>query len=166
MGKRKDLIFDKGQIVMARPLTDNISKMVGLLRCSGYAVVSTKQKWSFSEVVWWSCCWSGSIALWLIHLWLWHMAIQVIRVLESPRRYSRYWPSGGTSGTLVVIPRKASSGLGCYLENLPSWPGALALLEIALLRCNWRWMISICEMKSKRYCALWSQEARCWCYLL
>ncbi len=52
MGKRKDLIFDKGQIVMARPLTDNISKMVGLLRCSGYAVVSTKQKWSFSEVVW------------------------------------------------------------------------------------------------------------------
>ncbi|KAK3525450.1 hypothetical protein QTP86_031539 [Hemibagrus guttatus] len=47
MGKRKDLIeFDKGQIVMARPLDQSISKTAALVVCSRSAVVSIYQKWS------------------------------------------------------------------------------------------------------------------------
>ncbi|KAK3557806.1 hypothetical protein QTP86_002693 [Hemibagrus guttatus] len=47
MGKRKDLSeFDKGQIVMARPLDQNISKTAALVGCSRSAVVSIYQKWS------------------------------------------------------------------------------------------------------------------------
>ncbi|KAK3557035.1 hypothetical protein QTP70_024248 [Hemibagrus guttatus] len=44
MGKRKDLSeFDKGQIVMARPLDQSISKTAALVGCSRSAVVSTKR---------------------------------------------------------------------------------------------------------------------------
>ncbi|KAK3533095.1 hypothetical protein QTP70_006773 [Hemibagrus guttatus] len=47
MDKRKDLgEFDKGQIVMARPLDQSISKTAALLGCSRSAVVSIYQKWS------------------------------------------------------------------------------------------------------------------------
>ncbi|ROJ94863.1 hypothetical protein DPX16_8067 [Anabarilius grahami] len=47
MGKRKDLSeFDKGQIVMARRLGQNISKTAALVGCSRSAVVSICQKWS------------------------------------------------------------------------------------------------------------------------
>ncbi|KAK3513131.1 hypothetical protein QTP70_003769 [Hemibagrus guttatus] len=47
MDKRKDLSeFDKGQIVMARPLDQNISKTAALVGCSRSAVVSIYQKWS------------------------------------------------------------------------------------------------------------------------
>ena len=47
MGKRKDLRdSDKGQIVMARRLSQSISNTTGLVGCSWYAVVSTYQKWS------------------------------------------------------------------------------------------------------------------------
>ncbi|KAK3557043.1 hypothetical protein QTP70_024260 [Hemibagrus guttatus] len=47
MGKRKDLSeFDKGQIVMARPLDQSISKTAALVGCSRSAVVSIYQKWS------------------------------------------------------------------------------------------------------------------------
>ncbi|KAK3543536.1 hypothetical protein QTP70_023867, partial [Hemibagrus guttatus] len=47
MGKRKDLSeFDKGQIVMARPLDQNISKTAVLVGCSWSAVVRIYQKWS------------------------------------------------------------------------------------------------------------------------
>ncbi|KAK3541582.1 hypothetical protein QTP86_032828 [Hemibagrus guttatus] len=47
MGKRKDLSeFDKGQIVMARPLDQSISKNADLVGCSRSAVVSIYQKWS------------------------------------------------------------------------------------------------------------------------
>ncbi|KAK3515399.1 hypothetical protein QTP70_018893, partial [Hemibagrus guttatus] len=47
MGKRKDLSeFDKGRIVMARPLDQNISKTAALVGCSRSAVVSIYQKWS------------------------------------------------------------------------------------------------------------------------
>ncbi|KAK3544745.1 hypothetical protein QTP86_026139, partial [Hemibagrus guttatus] len=47
MGKSKDLSeFDKGQIVMARPLDQSISKTAALLGCSLSAVVSIYQKWS------------------------------------------------------------------------------------------------------------------------
>ncbi|KAK3514127.1 hypothetical protein QTP70_005127 [Hemibagrus guttatus] len=47
MDKRKDLSeFDKDQIVMARPLDQNISKTAALVGCSWSAVVSIYQKWS------------------------------------------------------------------------------------------------------------------------
>ncbi|KAK3543232.1 hypothetical protein QTP70_014109 [Hemibagrus guttatus] len=47
MGKRKDLSeFDKGQIVIARQLDQNISKTAALVGCSRSAVVSIYQKWS------------------------------------------------------------------------------------------------------------------------
>ncbi|KAK3536235.1 hypothetical protein QTP86_000135 [Hemibagrus guttatus] len=47
MGKRKDLSeFDKGQIVMARPLDQSICKTAALVGCSRSAVVSIYQKWS------------------------------------------------------------------------------------------------------------------------
>ncbi|KAK3514344.1 hypothetical protein QTP70_015871, partial [Hemibagrus guttatus] len=47
MGKSKDLSeFDKDQIVMARPLDQNISKTAALVGCSRSAVVSIYQKWS------------------------------------------------------------------------------------------------------------------------
>ena len=47
MGKRKDLSeFDKGQIVMARPLGQSISKAAALVGNSWSAVVSIYQKWS------------------------------------------------------------------------------------------------------------------------
>ncbi|KAK3571515.1 hypothetical protein QTP86_012867 [Hemibagrus guttatus] len=47
MDKRKDLSeFDKGQIVMARPLDQSISKTAALVGCSRSAVVSIYQKWS------------------------------------------------------------------------------------------------------------------------
>ncbi|KAK3538480.1 hypothetical protein QTP86_004653 [Hemibagrus guttatus] len=47
MAKRKDLSeFDKGQIVMARPLDQSISKTAALVGCSRSAVVSIYQKWS------------------------------------------------------------------------------------------------------------------------
>ncbi|KAK3511937.1 hypothetical protein QTP70_027583 [Hemibagrus guttatus] len=47
MGTRKDLSeFDKGQIVMARPLDQSISKTAALVGCSRSAVVSIYQKWS------------------------------------------------------------------------------------------------------------------------
>ncbi|KAK3526020.1 hypothetical protein QTP70_012785 [Hemibagrus guttatus] len=48
MDKRKDLSeFDEGdQIVMARPLDQNISKTAALVGCSWSAVVSIYQKWS------------------------------------------------------------------------------------------------------------------------
>ncbi|KAK3508303.1 hypothetical protein QTP70_019525 [Hemibagrus guttatus] len=46
MDKRKNLIeFDKGQIVMARPLDQSISKTAALVGCSQFAVVSIYQKW-------------------------------------------------------------------------------------------------------------------------
>ncbi|KAK3511935.1 hypothetical protein QTP70_027585 [Hemibagrus guttatus] len=46
MGKRKDLSeFDKGQIVMARPLYQSIPKTAALVGCSWSAVVSIYQKW-------------------------------------------------------------------------------------------------------------------------
>ncbi|KAK3507069.1 hypothetical protein QTP70_003879 [Hemibagrus guttatus] len=45
MGKSKDLSeFDKGQIVMARPLDQSISKTAALVGCSRSAVVSIYQK--------------------------------------------------------------------------------------------------------------------------
>ncbi|KAF7656892.1 hypothetical protein LDENG_00035110 [Lucifuga dentata] len=47
MDKHKDLSdFDKGQIVMARRLGQNISKTAALVGCSLSAVVSTYHKWS------------------------------------------------------------------------------------------------------------------------
>ncbi|KAK3523466.1 hypothetical protein QTP86_033597, partial [Hemibagrus guttatus] len=47
VNKCKDLSeFDKGQIVMARPLDQSISKTAGLVGCSRSAVVSIYQKWS------------------------------------------------------------------------------------------------------------------------
>ncbi|KAK3556915.1 hypothetical protein QTP70_022417 [Hemibagrus guttatus] len=47
MDKRKDLSeFDKGQIVMARPLDQSISKTAALVGCSRSAVISIYQKWS------------------------------------------------------------------------------------------------------------------------
>ncbi|KAK3521036.1 hypothetical protein QTP86_025032 [Hemibagrus guttatus] len=47
MDKCKDLSeFDKGKIVMARPLDQSISKTAALVGCSWSAVVSTYQKWS------------------------------------------------------------------------------------------------------------------------
>ncbi|KAK3511192.1 hypothetical protein QTP70_032230, partial [Hemibagrus guttatus] len=47
MGKSKDLCkFDEGQIVMARPLDQSISKTAALVGCSRSAVVSIYQKWS------------------------------------------------------------------------------------------------------------------------
>ncbi|KAK3510447.1 hypothetical protein QTP70_006837 [Hemibagrus guttatus] len=47
MDKRKDLSeFDKNQIVMSRPLDQNISKTAALVGCSRSAVVSIYQKWS------------------------------------------------------------------------------------------------------------------------
>ncbi|KAK3536066.1 hypothetical protein QTP70_026467 [Hemibagrus guttatus] len=47
MDKSKDLSeFDKGQIVMARPLDQNIFKTAALVGCSWSAVVSIYQKWS------------------------------------------------------------------------------------------------------------------------
>ncbi|KAK3517578.1 hypothetical protein QTP70_012564 [Hemibagrus guttatus] len=46
MGKCKDLSeFDKGQIVMARRLDQNISKTAALVVCSRSAVVNIYQKW-------------------------------------------------------------------------------------------------------------------------
>ncbi|ROL41817.1 hypothetical protein DPX16_9408 [Anabarilius grahami] len=46
MGERKDLSeFDKGQIVMARQLSQSISKTAALVGCSRSAVVSIYQKW-------------------------------------------------------------------------------------------------------------------------
>lgn len=45
-GQHKDLSdFDKGQMVMARQLGQNISKMTDLVVCSRYAVVSSYWKW-------------------------------------------------------------------------------------------------------------------------
>ncbi|MBN3309670.1 PREX2 protein, partial [Amia calva] len=51
-GQRKDLSdFDKGQIVMARPLGQSISKTAALVGCSRSAVVSTYQKCTRKEKV-------------------------------------------------------------------------------------------------------------------
>ena len=47
MGQRKDVSdFDKGQIVLARRLGQNISRTAALVGCSRSAVVRTDQKWS------------------------------------------------------------------------------------------------------------------------
>ncbi|KAK3544025.1 hypothetical protein QTP70_035036, partial [Hemibagrus guttatus] len=49
MDKRKDLSeFDKGQIVMARPLDQNIPKTAALMGCSQSAVVSIYHKYPLS----------------------------------------------------------------------------------------------------------------------
>ncbi|KAK3544403.1 hypothetical protein QTP86_010539 [Hemibagrus guttatus] len=51
MGKCKDLSeFDKGQIVMARPLDQSISITAALVGCSRSAVVSIYQKYPLSPI--------------------------------------------------------------------------------------------------------------------
>ncbi|KAK3547829.1 hypothetical protein QTP86_031976, partial [Hemibagrus guttatus] len=49
MGKRKDLSeFDKGQIVMGRPLDQSISKTAALVECSRSAVIP---QYTFRDLV-------------------------------------------------------------------------------------------------------------------
>ncbi|KAK3512530.1 hypothetical protein QTP70_015642 [Hemibagrus guttatus] len=70
MGKRKDLSeFDEGQIVMARPLDQSISKTAALVWCSRSAVVSIYQKYPLNPLSPVSCEMGPMEDLLLTSLW-------------------------------------------------------------------------------------------------
>ncbi|KAK3509292.1 hypothetical protein QTP70_028577 [Hemibagrus guttatus] len=138
MGKRKDLSkFDKGQIVMARPLDQSISKTAALVEFSRSAVVSIYQKDPFSpEKNWTVAQWSKAL-----------FSDETKFCISFGNRGPRVWRKGGEAHSpsclksSIKFPQSviwgaiSSAGVGplCFLKTKVTAPVYQEILEHFML---------------------------------